>query len=918
MTEADSAYQYDVFISYSHHDLTWVRDSLVKRLEAAGLRTSIDYDTFEIGSPSVENMVNAISCSRKIVLVLTPDWVQSDWTRFEGLISIGQNPLGGRLVPLFLKPTKPPAWLGHLTYHHFTEDPESEFQFKRLIARLKNQAPPPGEVPVKEIDYTPYLTSLIKCDYPDIWDAFGERFYSSWRDQYVPLYLRVDAEQTNEEVIELGLNVVRKFSPLIITGDPGAGKTTALRHLVEQFAREALDTVARTGKYSDSQIPICVNLKEYERHSSGYESILLLIQSELRSKIWQTAAIDRTSAVQAELEKQPFVLLFDGLNEVPEKLQELCAYDLRDLVKRFSKHLYVIASRKVSYQSERLRLGFPNVYAIDGLSDKGIAAYLNRYLRDAESVEDIISQLNESTRLRELAQNPLFLAIMIQVRKQHYESGEDVPLYKSQGKLIGRCARRMIEIRSTPEMANLKRSVLTALGYVMQLKGLQLEEHDVTKCLIQVLQQQHMSTLKPQRVTKDLLHDQILTRTEDGRIGFWHQAFQEYFAACQIRHEWRNPDTREETKRYIRDLHWQYIFALTAGIVTEGELDPEPVAVRFYNFVRAEDRLVTALCVSNMDDLPASIENKFIDELKKDLIRVEQQAVHKATFLLGGLIFLWVCGLCPLSLLTLRVIPFDNTMNYLGLIGSVAYYVGLPLGFSLLYRRATKTFSDQMMAKIVEILFALDQAGIGSSRVRSALSAVRDRIVDDIPLYIRGGAGESSGFKQMMLREVAHNTKASGSSDTQLLSDLNNEEDRESASFELRDRLIRGGLSPMAVEKLVCTLGSYDLAMSESALFIFYNACLKARSALHISTIVRETLMDHLSNIMSDPRRRDDHRIWARATLRCLDVLSVPPWRDRIFIIRLRVISLARKVILLPWTTIRFLFRSIRHWIGTE
>jgi len=39
-------YAYDVFISYSHKDEAWVTQTLLPRLEAAGLRVCIDYRDF--------------------------------------------------------------------------------------------------------------------------------------------------------------------------------------------------------------------------------------------------------------------------------------------------------------------------------------------------------------------------------------------------------------------------------------------------------------------------------------------------------------------------------------------------------------------------------------------------------------------------------------------------------------------------------------------------------------------------------------------------------------------------------------------------------------------------------------------------------------------------------------------------------
>src|SRR3989442_1140462 len=78
---------YDVFISYSHHDADWVRSWLLPRLESAGLKVCIDTRDFDIGVPSIVNMESAVERSRKTLLVLTRNWVQSEWTKFESILS---------------------------------------------------------------------------------------------------------------------------------------------------------------------------------------------------------------------------------------------------------------------------------------------------------------------------------------------------------------------------------------------------------------------------------------------------------------------------------------------------------------------------------------------------------------------------------------------------------------------------------------------------------------------------------------------------------------------------------------------------------------------------------------------------------------------------------------------------------------
>ena len=80
-------YKYDVFISYSHKDEDWVVNTLLPALENAGLKVCIDFRDFEAGIPSLVNMEDAVDESRQTVLVLTPNWSDSEWTDFEAILT---------------------------------------------------------------------------------------------------------------------------------------------------------------------------------------------------------------------------------------------------------------------------------------------------------------------------------------------------------------------------------------------------------------------------------------------------------------------------------------------------------------------------------------------------------------------------------------------------------------------------------------------------------------------------------------------------------------------------------------------------------------------------------------------------------------------------------------------------------------
>jgi hypothetical protein len=131
-------YTYDVFISYSHHDEGWVREWLLPRLEGAGLRVCIDFRDFEVGVPSLVNMERAAQRSRRTTLVLTPDWVASEWTNFEALMLQTEDPIGlrRRVLPLMLKDCQLPPRLKIFTYADFRSGANWEAQFQRLLDQV--------------------------------------------------------------------------------------------------------------------------------------------------------------------------------------------------------------------------------------------------------------------------------------------------------------------------------------------------------------------------------------------------------------------------------------------------------------------------------------------------------------------------------------------------------------------------------------------------------------------------------------------------------------------------------------------------------------------------------------------------------------------------------------------------------------
>jgi hypothetical protein len=130
---------HDVFISYSHQDKEWVDGVLVKTLQANGVDVLIDSDDFAGGATSIDNMTNAVENAQRMLVVLTPNWVSSEWTRFEGQLSVQTDPTGskGKLIPILRQKCDPPKWMAIRSYLDFVDDGRITQQMDRLIRALK-------------------------------------------------------------------------------------------------------------------------------------------------------------------------------------------------------------------------------------------------------------------------------------------------------------------------------------------------------------------------------------------------------------------------------------------------------------------------------------------------------------------------------------------------------------------------------------------------------------------------------------------------------------------------------------------------------------------------------------------------------------------------------------------------------------
>ena len=136
--EGDCAF--DVFISYRQHEpeMTWVRQLLVPRLEAAGVKPMVDVRHFRLGAPLIKEMERGVLQSRYTLLVATPAYFKSAFTEFENLLSqqLGLEESKDRLLVVMREPCELSLRLSYKLWLSMISDEEVEENLPRLSQAL--------------------------------------------------------------------------------------------------------------------------------------------------------------------------------------------------------------------------------------------------------------------------------------------------------------------------------------------------------------------------------------------------------------------------------------------------------------------------------------------------------------------------------------------------------------------------------------------------------------------------------------------------------------------------------------------------------------------------------------------------------------------------------------------------------------
>ncbi|XP_052073234.1 toll-like receptor 6, partial [Mytilus californianus] len=88
ISNEETDYKFEAYVIYCDNELEWIRKKLLEKLEnESGISLCIRDRDFEVGKVYVENIIEKMTASRRIILVISHDMVKSDWCLFESRIA---------------------------------------------------------------------------------------------------------------------------------------------------------------------------------------------------------------------------------------------------------------------------------------------------------------------------------------------------------------------------------------------------------------------------------------------------------------------------------------------------------------------------------------------------------------------------------------------------------------------------------------------------------------------------------------------------------------------------------------------------------------------------------------------------------------------------------------------------------------
>lgn len=400
-------------------------------------------------------------------------------------------------------------------------------------------------------------------------------------------------DKTTERVPGLELVQRTGYERLFILGGPGAGKTTFLKYLTIQAAKNKIQ-----------KVPIFIVLKRWA--DSG-----LTLMDYLEREFEICNFPDARLFIKSILGKGRALVLFDGLDEIPQadEQRNKAIAVLHDFARQYYASPCLITCRRaaVEYRFEQ----FTYVELADFTPEQIRDMVTKWFVDDPEKSRLFLADFDrgENRGVRELARTPLLLTLLClafaqnasfpQRRVEIYHDAIEALLRKWDAERNIRRDDLLYSEQIYKLMSpDRKHQMLAEVAIRTFIAGTYFIDQETLEGLLA----EYMRKLPGIDPTTDIdvrvllraieaQHGILVTRAE--RIhSFAHLSFQEYFAAMAIKEEASARTFAQLFQRFLSDNRWREVFLLTASTLKEASVFLTMFRVAVDAFIAGDETLV--------------------------------------------------------------------------------------------------------------------------------------------------------------------------------------------------------------------------------------------------------------------------------------------------------------------------------------